>query len=158
MTPWLLEEASQPTEGLYVAAFFSEESTKVVGDWIAKHQIPNPVAPSSLHVTIVYSRVPVPDFEENSHVEITVDNTYSTLEVWNTPSGKTLVLRLDCPYLELRFREAMMAGATYDFEEYNPHITLSYDIGDFDISALPKFNSPLVIEGEYMEIIDFSER
>lgn len=33
--------------------------------------------------------------------------------------------------------------ATHDFEEYIPHITLSYDIGDFDVSKLPDIRAVL---------------
>ena len=42
---------------------------------------------------------------------------------------------------------------TYSYDEYIPHITLSYDIGDFDISKLNVKDLPsnFTINTEYKE-------
>lgn len=152
MTAWELKLNEDPTEGLYVAAFFSEESTAKIATWMQANGIPNPVSRSSLHTTIVYSRQPVPGFEENSHIEVEVDMSFSNLEVWDTAQGKTLVWHYFSPYLQTRFEEAMSMGATYDFEEYKSHITLSYDIGTFDMTGIRPPTFPITIEGEYAEV------
>ena len=47
------------------------------------------------------------------------------------------MLKLDSSDLRERHEFLMKEHkATYDFPEYIPHITLSYDIGDFDINTL----------------------
>jgi hypothetical protein len=49
--------------------------------------------------------------------------------------------------------------ATYDFPKYEPHITLSYDIGDMDIKKLPNMfdTVPFInITTEYSEDLDLS--
>lgn len=153
---YLVEQAQ---EGLYVAAFFSDETQRLLAEYMAEHKIPNPIPAPSLHTTIVYSKVPVPDFDQcDFPLEITVDPAYCKIETWETPTGgKCVVLRLVSPYLELRFQEAMAAGATYDFEEYKAHISLTYEPGDFDASKLPTPNFPIVIAGEYSEPLDLGE-
>lgn len=141
--------------GLYCAAFFDDATTARIGEYLRTHKVPNPVAEPSLHTTIVYSRVPVRGFEAIHTLNVEVNTTYSNLEIWETAQGNTLVLHYFSPYLFIRFQDAMSHGATYDFEEYKPHVTLSYDVGpDFDLKSLPPINFPLIISGEYMEELD----
>jgi hypothetical protein len=71
--PYLVD---QPQEGLYVAAFFSEQTTYLISDYLERNHIPNPVAESSLHTTIVYSKVPVRDFEAVHTLDIAVNTQY----------------------------------------------------------------------------------
>jgi len=145
-------EEAQTSEGLYMTAFFDEETNKRLADYIKTNGIPNPVASSSFHTTIVYSRVPVPGFEPHHTLEVPVNTRFSKIECWDTNSGRTLVLKFFSPYLHFRFQEAIAAGATYDYDEYKPHITLSYDIGDdFAWEDLPAIEFPLTIIGEYSE-------
>lgn len=145
-------------QGLYVAAFFSNETNKNITDYTRKHNIPNPVSENSLHTTIVYSRSPV-EFEPIHSVDAIADTEFSRLECWDLQSGgRCLVWVYDSAYLHLRFVEAIKAGATYDFDEYKPHITLSYDVPDtFDVSSLPTPNFPIEIVGEYSEPLDLTK-
>lgn len=153
--PYLREEHQ---EGLYVAAFFSDETNNLLAGYCSKNNIPNSVPAPSLHTTIVYSRVPVLGFEPNHTLEVPVNTTYAKLDVWETQAGpKCLVLHFFSPYLHIRFQEAMSLGATYDFDEYKPHVTLSYDIGDLDHTKLPAITFPLVIAGEYSESLDLDD-
>lgn len=146
------EEKALP--GLYVAAFFSEETNEKLGAWMRENNIQDPVAEASLHTTIVHSRVPVV-FEPNHTLDIKVDTRTAQLEIWDTPSGRTLVLHYFSPYLHIRFFEAMAAGATYDYDEYKPHVSLSYDVGpDFTIDMVSPIDFSLVIAGEYSEELD----
>jgi hypothetical protein len=148
----------QPQEGLYVAAYFSDNTNRQLATYIEANKIPNPVAASSLHTTIVYSRVPVDGYEAAHTLNVEVNTSYARLEAWDTSGGtKCLVLCYFSPYLHIRFEEAIASGATYDFDEYKPHVTLSYDIGDFDWQSLPQLSFPLIIAGEYCETLDLGE-
>lgn len=145
-----------PESGLYVAAFFSDETNNSINQYLIDNEIPNPVSTPGLHTTIVYSKIPVHDFEPNHSVNIDVNITYASLECWDMQDGKRcLVFHYFCPYLHIRFQEAMAAGATYDFDEYKPHVTFSYDVGpDFDVTTLPKPSFKMTIVGEYCESLD----
>jgi hypothetical protein len=141
--------------GLYVAAFFDEETNNNLAEYMRVNNIPSPVNTASLHTTIVYSKVPVPSFEPNHSVDIDVDTTHASFECWDMRNGaRCLVLKYFSPYLHLRFQEAMKAGAMYDFDEYKPHTSLSYEMPEeFDVSTLPPLGFPLKIVGEYSEPI-----
>jgi len=49
------------------------------------------------------------------------------------------VLTYDCPELIDRHNALMKEhGATFDYDEFKPHVTLSYDVGrEFDTKKLP---------------------
>lgn len=141
------------THGLYVAAFLSAQTNRKIAEFQKKHNIPNPVPEMSLHSTIVQSKAPVENFEPNHTIDVVIDPTYCRIECWDTACGKTLVLVLFSPYLEARFQHAISLGATYDFDEYKPHITLSYDVGDWDHKQVPLPDFTLEIAGEYSEPI-----
>ena len=70
---------------------------------------------------------------------------------------RALVVVLKSEYLVNRHKELMTNyNLTYDFDEYIPHITLSYDIGNFDISKLDIKDLPsnFTINTEYKEDLD----
>jgi hypothetical protein len=70
------------------------------------------------------------------------------------------VLKYDCKDLNKRHKELMDEHkATYDFPKYEPHVTLSYDIGDLDIKQLPDIKELLPVINvihEYGEDLDLS--
>lgn len=142
--------------GLYVAAYFDDETNKRIAQYLADNKIPNAIKSPGFHTTIVYSKVPVQDFEPNHTIDLEVDTLDSSIEGWITPSGKRcLVWKYSSTYLQMRFAEAMEAGATYDYDEYKPHISLSYDIGmDYDVSALAVPDFPIHLMGEYSEPLE----
>ena len=143
--------------GLYVAAFFHEDTNNAITKYLKDNNIPNPIPSPGFHTTIVHSKVPV-NFEPNHSVDVTVDLYSASLECWDLRDGKrALVLHYFTPYLQLRFDQAMEAGATYDFDEYKQHVTLSYDVGqDFDHTSLPHPTFELSIVGEYGEDIELT--
>ena len=47
-------------------------------------------------------------------------------------------------------------GATYDYDEYKPHITLSYDVDDLDPDQLPSFDKDIIITEETGSDLDDS--
>ena len=63
------------------------------------------------------------------------------------------MLKYTCPELNVRHAYLMEKhSATYDFSDFMPHITLSYDICDLNIATLPNIHDYLdtvVIVNEY---------
>lgn len=138
--------------GTYVAAYFHPETV----EGLTRHQealgLTNPDDPHEFHTTIVYSRRSVP-WEPVDGLE--VEAKPLKWEAWNTRDGKRcLVLLLDCDWLHDRFSDAMMAGATYDFPDYKPHITLSYNVDEsLDPDALPLPEFPIRISHEGVDVV-----
>ena len=60
-------------------------------------------------------------------------------EVFPTKNdGKCLVMRLACPYATRLNSELGKQGATSDYDEYKPHLTIAYDTEqDIDPHSLP---------------------
>ncbi len=84
--------------------------------------------------------------------------TPTNLEVWpsqpdeNGETSNVLVQCFDCPDLEKRHTDLMGEhDAQYDFDEYKPHITLSYNVGDASAEDFEPFNRPINVVSEYSE-------
>lgn len=147
----------QKETGLYVAANYDTATRKAISRYCKDNNIPNPVNEASLHTTIVYSKDPI-EFEVNHTVNSVISRTGTFIDCWRTSEGQCLVLRLFSTYLHDRFNESIRAGASYDYPDYKPHITLSYDIGDWDFTQLPHIDFDLVIECEYSEPLDLEHQ
>jgi len=67
-----------------------------------------------------------------------------------------LVLKFKSKDLEKRFNTIINDyGATWDYEDYTSHITLSYNAPNIDITKLPPYTGPINIVSEYAEDLDF---
>lgn len=142
------------SSGTYVAVKFKQETLDELGHYLRWNDIPNPVPLEELHSTIVYSREHIDWIPEN-HIDKVVNTNDSVLEVWDTADGKRcLVWHYYSYYQHKRFKEAMEMGATYDFDTYKCHITLSYDVGDFDVCSVhnPDFN--ILLDHEIVEDLE----
>ena len=153
----LLDTSKQKT-GTYAAVTYDEDSAKALSDFAEENNIPDPVAPSDLHATLLYSRKHLPDYEPLGDLETPLTAKVKGFKGCPTNSGEKncLVALLDCPELEERWKYLMDThGATWDFPDYTPHTTLSYDVGDLDASRLnPDDLGELVINHEFSEDLE----
>lgn len=140
--------------GSYAGVRFDKRTVKALEKYINDNEIPNPN--DNWHTTLLYSRKHLPHYQPQEKYKPALTGVPQALEVWPTQSGKNcLVINYSCPPLYQRHHKLMAQhGATYDFDEYKPHVTLSYDIGDMDIDKLPAFKRKLKIVGEYYEDLD----
>lgn len=158
-----LKEALK-TKGTYAGIRFSENTKNSIEAYMRETRIPNMLDKEKLHSTLLYSRKHCPDYQPNEKLSLT--GKPDGFVVWNTqaPEGsdrdttRCLVLKYECPELvDRHFQLRHEHGATHDFPDYTPHITLSYDIGDMDVDQLPdisKFLSQIELAHEYQEDLD----
>lgn len=95
------------------------------------------------HVTVLYSKTPVDWFDMGD----SWGNMDGTVVV--EPGGPrkierlgdegAIVLRFASPYLRYRHDSMVERGASHDYPEYIPHVTLTYDAKDVDIDAIEPF-------------------
>ncbi|ADO19497.1 hypothetical protein [Escherichia phage PSD2001] len=137
---------NEVSEGLYVAAKFSELTLDALENLQRSLKVPNPVPREKFHSTICYSRVNIPYVVASGSFEVA---NSGHLEVWKTDDGSTLVLVLDSDYLSCRHMYARALGATHDFPDYTPHITLSYNVGPLTYKG--EVQIPVVLDREYKE-------
>jgi hypothetical protein len=144
--------------GTYAAVKPSKNDSNILEKFISDNNIPNPEPIDKLHATLLYSRKPLPSYKPDPKLThlVLVDK----LEIWPTKSGKNcLVLKLKSDDLSKRHLYLMNKHkATYDYPEFKVHISLSYDVGDYDISKLNIKYLPKTIklDGEYHEPLDTS--
>ena len=146
--------------GTYAAYRVSGESTRDIERFISESGIdlgPERVPSDEYHCTLLYSRL--------VHAGYVPSQTLShraRFKEWKVFESKEtkkrcLVMALECPTLIARHRELMrVLGATYDFDDYIPHVTLSYCMApewDGDLSKIPAFQGDIFLEGEYSQEI-----
>lgn len=143
---------SEVGRGTYAAVKFNDKTLDALCDMQERLKLFDATPRDKMHATICYSRVPVP-FKPMQNIDNIIAYA-KDFEVFETQSGaRALVLLLDSPYLQSRFEYAMALGATYDFPDYRPHITLAYDIGAM---AKPELELKIGIGAthEYVEDLD----
>jgi len=142
--------------GTYCGARFGKNSQERLAKFAEDIDVPNVIPMNKFHVTILYSRKFLPNFRPEGYYKNPYSAQVESLEIWPSQGGKNcLVLKLDCDGLIKRHKYLMKEhGATFDYPEYKPHVTLSYDIGDMSIEdiEIPKFH--LYLEREYKEDLD----
>ena len=145
----------EENKGTYAAVKPDDESKHILMKYLHDKGVPNPESGDKLHSTLLYSRKHLKDYKSDAH--LSHDATPHKIEVWPTKSGKKcLVLKLHSPSLQARHEHLMdKHKATYDYPEFKPHISLSYDIGDYDHSKLTHHDIPhLKLTHEYHEDLD----
>lgn len=115
----------------------SEDSASKISEWCQRQGI-ECVDPSTLHCTVLYSRVPV------EHLSILNDQPVSIeakIKGWKR-LGKALTLELDCSKIK-RIHEWMREkGGTHDFPEYIPHLSLNYNWEEKELPNVDLANQP----------------
>lgn len=102
--------------------------------------IDNRTSLGDVHITVAYSKKPIA-LKALGKLEPPVSVKAKHYSIFKTQTGENcLVLEVESQGLIDRHNEIMNDyGASYDFPEYKPHVTLSYDCGiGFDINKLPK--------------------
>lgn len=141
--------------GVYVALRVLGAANACLDTFMAENNIPivGTEKEPRRHVTVIYSRT----YAAVEPVRTKLYQAYGAgFELFHTQDGKNcLVLLLDAPAVAKRHEELMQQHSlTYDFPEYRPHITLSYDAGDLDVASLKFPDFCCVLGDEYVEDLD----
>jgi 2'-5' RNA ligase len=141
-----LSQFAKHKDGTYVSMDLSDESRAMVDLYVENMLgLEERVDPSTYHITIIYSRTPVPSAERYAGTMGADKAMCVGYEVFPTKNdGKCLVLRLKYQFAELLNKQLTAEGATSDYPEYKPHMTLAYDIKqEIDPTTLPLPQFPL---------------
>jgi hypothetical protein len=131
-------EKEEKKPGTYVGAKFTPSTVARLKHFAKKHEIPNYLDSDKYHSTIIYSRKHVPDLSiEEKLVEKWIGKP-DKLELFETGNGsKALVMLYVCDeQTKLHHHIRSTTCATHDYPEYKVHVTLSYDIEDYDQDKL----------------------
>ena len=112
--------------------------------------------PKDLHTTIAYSKKNFNYVINESDVVIKPEDMKG-FDLFGD-NKNILVMLINSPELTSRFNTTIDSGAVYDYKEYQPHITLSYDyngtVDDLSNLILPDFD--IILGNEYEEDLDES--
>lgn len=115
-------------------------------DWAKANGFETTLPPEDMHVTIAFSKEPV-SWEaiggREDILPLPEDMTGRSLAQF----GEATVLRIASRELEARWRGIIDAGATWDYPEYQPHITITYGSAP-DLSTIEPYSGPIVLGPE----------
>lgn len=137
-----LKQYAKHKDGTYVSLDLSQQSKRLLDNFVEMNLgLAERVDSNTYHITVIYSRTPVPSAENLLAMDIPlpVEAQVTGYEVFPTKNdGKCLVMRLDCPYATRLNTELTKAGATSDYNQYKPHLTIAYDMAqEVDPKDLP---------------------
>lgn len=151
-----LSQYSKHKDGTYVS-FQMDEQTRALLDRFVEMNLglAERVSASTYHITVIYSRTPVPTAEDYSGNSTAVASPVA-YEVFQTKdAGKCLVLRINSTEASALNNQLTKMGATSDYDEYKPHVTLAYNAEmPEDLSVLPLPQFPLVFDRIEVEALD----
>lgn len=125
--------------------------------WAKAQGFKTTLPPEDMHVTVLYSKSPVDWMEMGETWSQHEDGTLAV-----SPGGPrqvaqfnqgAVVLQFACDALQWRNQTMLERGATSDWPEYHPHITLTYDLGEVDLSTVEPYRGPLKFGPEVFEEI-----
>lgn len=121
-------------------------------EWAREQGIQNLLPAEELHTTVVYSKQPIDWMRVGEayedELEIKAGGPRSVEQF-----GAALVLEYSSFSLAMRHGDAERAGATWDHDEYRPHITLSYDPA-VDPEDVEPYRGPIELGPEIFENLD----
>jgi phage-related protein (TIGR01555 family) len=128
--------------------------------WAKGQGFATTVPADELHVTVLFSRTPVDWMKMGSGWD---QDAAGKLKV--APGGARLVEKLGdkgavvllfaSSALSWRHEEMVRNGASHDFDEYQPHCTITYEGSDLDLSKVEPYRGELVFGPElFAEVVD----
>lgn len=121
-------------------------------EWAKKQGFPTTLGAGEIHATIAYSKKPI-KWPEARDDRLTVVSK-SDRAVMPLGDGGAVVLRFSNDSLRARWQELLDQGASYDFPDYKPHVTISWKADGVDVSKLSPFEGDLVFGPEILREID----
>lgn len=129
-------------DGRYIGMHFTPETQKHLKDIVDNESLPKPTPPEKLHSTIAYSKDnPISDYTVDGKLEEPIECEIDSFDIFPSQDGTNcLVVKLKAPDLINKHNITRKLGASYDYDEYIPHVTLSYDAGDISSERLEDLN------------------
>ena len=124
--------------------------------WYRDQGVPEVYAPESMHVTIVYSKKAFDWMKMGEPWEAQLEVPEGGPRIMEKfgDTGDVLVLLFAARELQWRHELAKELGASSDFPEYQPHISISLRASEVDLINVKPWQGPIVLGPEVYEEID----
>ncbi len=123
--------------------------------WAVKQGFPKVLEPKDMHATIAFSKKAVPwDKIKPLNDQLQVIGGHRDL----IPLGDkgATVLRFEHPHLHKRWQHFLKTGCSWEHEGYHPHISISYEPHNLNLSEIEPFLEPLIFGPEKFAPVDFN--
>lgn len=120
--------------------------------WAKAQGFDKTLAPEDMHVTIAFSRTPI-DWMKTGETwadELKIAAGGARIVEPLGPKG-AIVLLFNSSELSWRHRSIIRAGASWDWPDYQPHITITYDGKGMDLSKVEPYRGEIVLGPEIFE-------
>lgn len=121
--------------------------------WAASQGFKSTLPADDLHVTVAYSREPVAgDAVPGDVPTLTIRGGKRTVE----PLGDegAVVLKFTSPDMQARWKQYRDAGASWDYDSYTPHVTITYDGKGVDLAKVEPYTGPIMLGAEKQEALN----
>lgn len=143
-------------KGSYAAVRFAGNTIHQLRKYQIENNIPTPLTPKEFHSTVMYSKIFMEGFKPLGKIDPPWIGEFTEFDIFPSDDDNALVLKYDCPELTKRWEEIMAMGAHWTWDDFMPHITLSYNVEDLDISTLPPYTGPIQIAMEFYDDLDLT--
>lgn len=124
-------------------------------DWAKAQGFQKTVPASEMHVTITFSRALVDWVKMGEAYSEKIEVGAGGPRVVEPLGDKgAVVLQFASSELAWRHHEMMENGASWDFDDYWPHVTITYDGTDIDLSKVEPFRGKIVLGHEIFEEVN----
>ena len=144
------EEVHFP-DGVYISVKLSEETELAVKEYQEKY-LKGQKINTDLHCSLIYSKKP--QVEEIEPAEYTAVGTFKEFNLFGE-NKDALVAEINSQDL-LKRNEALVQEYKFisEFDDYKPHITLSYSVENLDLNLLPAMDFAFKFQDEAIESLD----
>jgi uncharacterized protein len=125
--------------------------------WAKGQGFTSTLAAADMHVTIVYSRLAVDWLKMGNSWDETLIIPAGGPRVIETFNGGAVVLAFANRLLEYRHADMISSGASSDYPDYQPHITITYDGAPTDLSKVQPYQGEIRLGPERFEEANESE-
>ena len=138
--------------GSYFGVVPDEEGMEKIKDLVKSLKLKNPIEDEKIHVTLMYSE------DKGNPLIPPSDLTYEAKPVGFAlfgPEKNCLVVKLESKDLQSRHNELLANGFIHSYDDYSPHVTLSYEYeGELPDNEKLKDIGMMTFSGEYSQPID----
>ena len=128
-------------------------NAQAIIDWAASQGFKTTLPASDMHVTVAYSREPV-DGTTVAAGEDAVSIPGGKRSVAPLGDNGAVVLKLSSAKMQERWQQYRDAGASWDYDGYQPHITITYDGKGVDLSNVEPYRGPIELGAETQAALD----
>lgn len=123
--------------------------------WAKNAGFKNTLKEKDFHATIAFSKKAVNwDVFHPQNNKITISGGKRTV----SPLGDegAVVLKFESTELYKRWKEFLTGGCSWDYDSYQPHVSITYDGSSIDLKKIEPYNGKLIFGPEVFKEVDLN--